>query len=401
MRSWKKPGGRKTGAKRTAQPTPIWISKRTRTVLLLAGLVTLVLLMWAAPSVPVIALGGFALALIISFPVRALSHFMPRGLAILVSFLSLVGLVVLAIIVLVPRLIDQLGSFVSTVPATVSGADQVLRGLLEPLAERGLLPGTPEELMANLSADLLNRAQDIAEQVLGGLLGFVSATFSFGLTLFGVIFVAVYLLVDVRRAKAAYLLMVPVRYRRDARDLWDAFAFSLSRYLTGLGLVCVIQGILVAIGLYILGVPYALLLGVWISITAIIPYLGAWLGAIPAVILALFQSPLTALLTVIVYLSVNQLEGNFLTPRIQGQALRVHPIIVLLAVIAGGEIAGLLGVIFAVPTLAVIRVLFDFFRVRLRTKPEDEYPSLPEETDPGIDLGRHRATTTGSQDDRG
>jgi predicted PurR-regulated permease PerM len=161
---------------------------------------------------------------------------------------------------------------------------------------------------------------------------------------------------------------MPRRYRRDVRDLWDAFAFSLSRYLSGLGLVAIIQGALSAIALFFLGVPYALLLGTWVSITSIIPYLGAFLGAIPAVLLALFESPTTALLTALAFLLIQQLEGNVLTPRIQGQTLRVPSILIFLAVIAGGEIAGLLGVIFAVPTVAVLRVLFDFFRVRLRTR---------------------------------
>jgi predicted PurR-regulated permease PerM len=182
------------------------------------------------------------------------------------------------------------------------------------------------------------------------------------------LFVAVYLLTNVRRIKATYLVMIPVRYRRDARDLWDAFAFSLSRYLAGLGFVAFVQGALSAIGLFFLGVPYALLLGTWVALVSIIPYLGAFLGAIPAVVLALFQSPTTALLTVILYVLIQQLEGNVLTPRIQGQTLRVPAVLIFLAVIAGGEIAGLLGVIFAVPIVAVLRVLFDFFRVRLRTR---------------------------------
>jgi predicted PurR-regulated permease PerM len=141
--------------------------------------------------------------------------------------------------------------------------------------------------------------------------------------------------------------------------------------------VVMIQGLLAAVALYFLGVRYAILLGVWVSVTAIIPYLGAFLGGIPAVLVALvfgssvFESnTTTAILTVVAYVLIQQFEGNFLTPRIQGQALQVHPIIVLLAVIAGGELAGLAGIIFAVPTLAVFRVLFDFFRVRLRTNPE-------------------------------
>ena len=140
--------------------------------------------------------------------------------------------------------------------------------------------------------------------------------------------------------------------------------------------VIVIQGALAGVALYFLGVPYAILIGVWVSVTAIIPYLGAFLGGIPAVIVALafesqtFESRTTTVLLVVAsYVLIQQLESNVLTPRVQGQALRVHPIIVLLAVIGGGEIAGLAGVIFAVPVLAMMRVLLDFFRARVRMKP--------------------------------
>jgi predicted PurR-regulated permease PerM len=170
------------------------------------------------------------------------------------------------------------------------------------------------------------------------------------------------------KIKAAFLITAPRRYRRDASELWDAFAFTVSRYLSGLALDMVIQGVISAIGLFLLGVPYALLLGAWVSLTAVIPYLEAWLGAIPAVIVAFTVSPTVALLTALLYLLIQQLEGNFLQPKIQGSALNMPSILIFLAVIAGGEIAGLLGVIFAVPALAVLKVLFDFFRVRLQTE---------------------------------
>ena len=163
----------------------------------------------------------------------------------------------------------------------------------------------------------------------------------------------------------------PHRYRHDAWELWEAFGTSLSRYLGGLAFVILIQGVLAGLALYFLDVQYALLLGVWVSLTAIIPYLGAFLGAVPAVILAAFaDNPVTTVvLTILVYTAIQQLEGNVLTPRIQGQALHVHPILVLFAVIAGGQLAGLIGIVFAVPALAVARVFFDFFRVRVRTEP--------------------------------
>jgi predicted PurR-regulated permease PerM len=351
-----------------ARPTPIRISKRTRTGLVALGGIALVLLMWFAPTVPVVLLGGFAVAMALSFPVRWLSHLMPRGLAILATFLILLGAGILALLVLIPILIIQLASLMKAAPEIARDANSTVRALLEPLSQLGLLPGTPDQFMSNLGQDLVDLAQGLARQTLGGLVRFVSGAIGVALTLFGVLFVAVYLLANVRKLKATFLVSAPKHYRRDARQLWDAFAFSFSRYLSGLGLDMFIQGAISAVGLYLLGVPYALLLGTWVSITAVIPYLGAWLGAIPAVIVAFTVSPATALLTALFYLIIQQLEGNVLQPRIQGSALNVPSILIFLAVIAGGQIAGLLGVIFAVPALAAIKVLFDFFRVRLQTE---------------------------------
>jgi hypothetical protein len=91
-------------------------------------------------------------------------------------------------------------------------------------------------------------------------------------------------------------------------------------------------------------------------------------GLVVLGVVALTVSPTRAVLTALLYLGIQQLEGNFLTPKIQGDTLRLHPILVLLAVIVGGGLAGIAGVIVAVPSLAVLRVLFDFFRVRLKTE---------------------------------
>jgi predicted PurR-regulated permease PerM len=356
--------------------TPILVSSRIWIGIVVAGVALFALLLYAAPTVPAVALGGVALAIVLSFPVRALSHIMPRGLAILLTVVAMLGLISLGFFFLVPLLIEQLSTLVRTTPRIANSANQLLLDVINALNERQLVPGSdPEEFGRRLVTDLFDRAQNLTENLLRSLLGFIPRAFNFGVTLFGIIFVAIYLLVDVRKVKATFLRTVPAHYRHDARDLWEAFGQSLSRYLGGLVFVVMIQGVLAAAALYLLGVRYAILLGVWVSLTAIIPYLGAFLGGIPAVIVALvFGSPhfesstTTAILTIVAYVLIQQLEGNFLTPRIQGQALHVHPILVLLAVIAGGELAGLPGIVFAVPALAVFRVLFDFFRVRLRRR---------------------------------
>ena len=352
----------------TAHPTPIRISRRTRTALILAVLVVLAYVVYRVPSVLTTAVGGVALALVLSFPVRFLGRFLPRGLSILLSFLLVVGLFVLAALYLVPLVAEQFAALVRAVPGIATTVERYVSDVLGSLQDRGLVPRDPQELVSRIRDDLVSAVRSVAGNVLGGALGFVFGTFGFVLTLFGVVFIGVYLLVDVRRVKAAWLRAWPHGYRRDARTLWNAFGYSLSRYLGGLALVLAIQGVVSAVGLFLLGVPYALVLGAFVSVTAVIPYLGAWLSAIPAVIVALTVSPTTALLTALLFLGIQQLEGNFLTPKIQGDTLHVHPILVFLAVIVGGGLGGVFGVIVAVPTLAVLRVVFDFFRVRLRTK---------------------------------
>jgi predicted PurR-regulated permease PerM len=373
--------GRRGMGRRTRTPTPIFVSPRVAVVLSVVGAAALAYVLYAAPSILVVALGGTALAGVLSFPVRALSHVMPRGPAILLTFLGLLGMVGLALGYLVPLLVQQMSRLIVRTPDIANSANRLLIDAIAFLDRRELVPGSdPEAFGRELVTDLFDRAQSVTENLLRDLIVFIPQVFNFGIILFAVLFVAAYLLVDVRKVKAAYLKAAPKRYRQDARDLWDAFGYSLSRYLGGLLFVAAVQGVLAGVALWILDVPFALLLGVWISITAIIPYLGAFLGAIPAVVLAFFQSPTTGVLAVVAYILIQQLEGNYLTPRIQGQVLHVHPILVLLAVIGGGQLAGLAGVIFAVPTLAVLRVFFDFFRARIRTSPDagPEGPALPD-----------------------
>ena len=337
-------------------------------MLAVLGFLVVALIMWFSPTVPVVLLGGFAVALVLSFPVRWLSYIMPRWLALLLTYLLLVGAGLLAFLILVPILAIQLVSFVKAVPDIASSARHTVVGLLQPLADYGLLKGTPDQFLGELGQDLLNFARSVGKNILGGLVSFVSSTISLVLSLFGVLFVSVYLLANVRQIKATYLMAAPKRYRRDAAELWESEGLSLSRYLSGLGLDMVIQGAISTVALFFLGVPYALLLGTWVALTAIIPYLGAWLGAIPAVLVALTISPGKAILTALLYLIIQQIEGNVLQPRIQGQALNMPSILIFLGVIAGAEIAGFLGILFAVPTLAVLKVLYDFLRARLYTE---------------------------------
>lgn len=350
------------------EPTQIQISKRTRNLIILGLFATLALILWGVPVILVISLGGFAVALVLSFPVHLLSRYMPRGLAIFFAFAILLTVLLVASYILLPMILTQMTALVGSLPALIENLEQIVLRALVALDRNDLLPGTPEDVATRLGEDLQRSLGVVTRNILGGTVGLVFGTFSFALTTFAVAFVAASLLANVRQFKASYLAGVSYRYRRDALTLWNDLAHVLSRYLGGLALVLAIQGGLSALALYLIGVPYPLALGAWVSITAVIPFIGAWIGAVPAVLVAASISWNAVLLTSFLFLLIQQVEGNILTPRIQGETTGAPAIVVFLAVIAGGALFGLLGVLFAVPAVAVLRVLLDFFSVRLRTE---------------------------------
>jgi hypothetical protein len=149
------PDGSKGEPDVTAHPTPIRISRRTRTALILATIAALAYVVYRVPDVLAMTVGGIALALILSFPVGFLSRLMPRGLAILLSFLLVVGLVVLAALFLVPLVVEQFVALIGAVPGIASTIEQYLQDALNLLQNRGLLPTNPDQLTSRTAAWLM------------------------------------------------------------------------------------------------------------------------------------------------------------------------------------------------------------------------------------------------------
>lgn len=250
---------------------PQYRSRRARTIALLGTVVALILLLRAVPTVLTMLLGRATLALVLSFPVRLLARVLPRSLAILLVLLGLLLAVVIALAVLIPVVIDQLNALIVAAPDLAARGEQALRDLLRPLREAGYLRADPEQVIDDLEGGLLGHAQGLAQSMLTGIVGTLSGTIGIFIQGFGILFVAVYLLADIRRFKALYLHLAPTPYRDDAAALWEALGHSLSRYLGGLAVSLTVQGVLAWLGLALLGVPYAALLGLWMAVSALVP----------------------------------------------------------------------------------------------------------------------------------
>jgi predicted PurR-regulated permease PerM len=166
---------------------------------------------------------------------------------------------------------------------------------------------------------------------------------------------------------------------------------AVASYVKGQFLLSLIIGVSVGIGLWILGMvglfpngaKYAAAFGAWAAITELIPYIGPWLGALPPVLYALVQHPLSALWVALLFLGIQQLEGHVVVPKVMGHTLRLHPLLVIFGLLAGGEIYGFAGILVALPLLAAGRAAWEFFSERIKfQKWPDEAPLVEIDLEP-------------------
>jgi predicted PurR-regulated permease PerM len=216
------------------------------------------------------------------------------------------------------------------------------------------------------------------------------AAISFGRLLFAtvlVLVVSIYMLLDMPRLARAIDRRFPPH--EGSRPLLEQMESAVAGYVKGQLLVSLIIGTSAGVGMWVLGATgalpgadgYAFLFGLWAGITELIPYLGPWLGAIPAVIFALFVQPIAVIWVVLLFLFIHQVEGHVVIPKVMGSALRLHPLLVIFGLLAGAEIYGLPGIFVALPVLAAARAAWEFFSERVELERWEDAGPVPVEVE--------------------
>ena len=204
------------------------------------------------------------------------------------------------------------------------------------------------------------------------------AAISIGKTIFSAVLlvvISIYMLIDMQRLGRVVDRRFPPLPNEP--PLLMTMERALVSYVRGQALLSLIIGLSAGIGLWALGAlglfphgqQYALLFGAWVALTEVIPYLGPWLGAIPPLIFALVDHPLSAVWVALLFLGIHQIEGHVVVPKVMGNALRLHPLLVIFGLAAGAEIYGLAGALTALPLLAVGRAIWEFFSERIKLEP--------------------------------
>jgi predicted PurR-regulated permease PerM len=299
-------------------------------------------------------LAPFFAALVISYvlhPVVSLlnSRKVPRTVAVLLIYAVFLTSMAVILMNLIPMFMKQIQELNEHLPDLTMRAQSLFDGL----NRSEMLPESVREGISHSLAKLEDGISLTVSRYIDGIGNTINTLF----LVFIVPFLAFYILKDFRLIEKTALTFVPKTRRRQVVNMLVEIDTALGNYIRGQFLVCLLIGILAYIGYWLIGMPYALLLASIVAVFNIVPYLGPFIGAAPALIVASTISFRMMLFVVLVNTAVQILEGNVISPQVVGRTLHMHPLAIIFALLVGGELAGILGLILAVPFFAALKVL--------------------------------------------
>jgi predicted PurR-regulated permease PerM len=367
------------------------VSTYLQYIVLAVGVILLVFFVRQVSGVLLTFLAAAVLAYALNPLVRRLEGLrIPRAIAVIGVFLVLIFVVVVTLLLIIVPSVGQVQIVFRNPQDLVDQAIALLNRVQNVPYVGQYVSGLDQDRILQLlqeNAPSAEQVANVATGVIGGVFGVFGTIFN----LFLMVLISVYLLLERERITRALLNTIPETVRDQSLELFYEVEGTLVRYLRGQLLLCAIMGFLGAMIMYFTVGKYALPVGAWVAATEIIPVIGAFLGAVPAVAIALFVPGggfFEALLVAGLFLVAQQLEGNVLVPRIQGGSVGVHPLWVLFATLAGTALYGLIGAVFAVPIVAIVAATLRYLHRTLVFERWGKPPVRPAEEEAGSQAAR-------------
>lgn len=290
-----------------------------------------------------------------------------RGVFIL--YISILAIFLIFAFLVIPRTSTEIKRLVVNMPIYMEQASSALDDLYsEYYSTLGDLPpllhGVQQVVMENI-VGLENVVANGVKTFIGGII----KTFSKFISLVLIPILTFYFLVDKEFFKNKMLSFIPLKYKEEYLSLLRDIDDSLSKFVRGKLILAVYVGVATSILLLILRIDFAVVIGFLTGIADIIPYLGPFLGFMPAVFFAYFISPIKALWVAGFFVLIQWVENNILAPKVIGDTTGIHPLIILISIIIGGGIFGVLGMILAVPVVAMSIIIFRFISNKIKNRP--------------------------------
>ncbi|WP_174732735.1 AI-2E family transporter [Mesobacillus harenae] len=280
----------------------------------------------------------------------------PRLVAILIIYVVFTGILVLSIGNLIPAITKQVTALANELPGYADKTLEFFDDFAQSSEFRWIM-NEQNDLLETAEARLIEFANTLPDRITGSITNILGLIANIAVILVTVPFLLFYMFKDGHKFPNALAKFFPAAYRKQGLIILKETGETLSAYIQGQITVAFAVGTLAFIGYLIIDLPFALVMALIVAFTNIIPYIGPILGGAPAVIVALFDSPTKALLVVIVIVIAQQVEGNVLSPLILGKSLDTHPATIIMLLLAAGNLAGVLGMVLAVPTYAVVKTI--------------------------------------------
>lgn len=330
-------------------PQTINISTSTifRVIVILLGFAFLYLI----KDILMIVFVAILITMAVNGPVNWLQkHRVPRILGVIFIYLVIALLLALVITLIFPPLAAQIKQLATNFPEFM---DRIGIGLQQ-IQGRYRIEGNLRTVLDNVSNKLTEATSGVVATVIDIFGGLFSAVV--------VVVISFYLTVQERGARKFLIDLVPEEHQRYVADLIDRIQGKIGGWVRGELLLMSIIGLLTFTGLSFLGVKYALTLALIAAFLEIIPYIGPIIATVPAVILAFAQSPFLALMVILLYIVVQQLENYIIVPQIMKRTVGLNPIVIIVVMLIGAKLAGVLGIILAVPLSAAMAEFLGDFR---------------------------------------
>jgi predicted PurR-regulated permease PerM len=325
------------------------MSRSTTSILFFSALlVAIILLLCFAAQALLVIFAGILLAVFLNALSESLRRIVPVSAvkAKIIVIVSLAGLAVAGIWLLSPRIAQQAATLYENVPQAFAG-----------IADR-----LQHSQVGNQLTKVIPQLQDVIRRA-GGVMAPASWVFSTSIGLITnlviILFVGLYLALDPQRYIHGLLLLVSPPHRGLAEEILDSLSATLRRWTLGRLLLMLGNGILTSIGLWVLDIPLALTLGLIAGVLNFVPNLGPIIASIPAILVALLQSPSQAIYVAILYLALQAVDGYIFTPLVQQQAVNLPPALTIAAQLLMGVLLGPWGLVLATPLVAASIVLID------------------------------------------
>ncbi len=271
-----------------------------------------------------------------------------RRAATAVIFLALLLFLGLFAALLVPHLVSQIRQFADAVPGYVNRLDK-RQDWLGRLAQRYDASIRIKDFIGQLPARV--------GQSFGTILGFAGTLLGTAFQVLTVIILTIYFMLAGPRLQSAAAQLFSPKHRRQAEQIIEEAIGKIGGYVGGNLLTSAVCGAMTIVALLILGVPYAVPLGMWAGFADLIPQFGSYLGAIPAVLIALFQGPVTGVIVLVFFIAYQQFENYLLAPKVMQNAIDLSPAAVIISTLIGGSLLGFAGALLAIPAAATIKLI--------------------------------------------